>query len=233
MDEPDAFGLKLPIETVVWVESAIEYTPIEVDLDRAIDLALENRSDVRQQEITLEQSRLLLRQRQSEGRPDLQFNASYTLFGNSVLGDLGYDDSWGKHFNAAFDPDNQSPFTNITLELTVPIFDWGRNRSRVEQQISMINEQERRISETEADLRVDVINSVAAVEGAMQQLEILEENLQIARMVYDISQQQYERGEMDLDQLLNIQADWMNTGFVWRAWVPVWLLNASWTYRPQ
>ena len=28
------------------------------------------------------------------------------------------------------------------------------------------------------------------------------------------------------------QADWMNTGFVWRAWVPVWRLNAAWTYKP-
>jgi hypothetical protein len=28
------------------------------------------------------------------------------------------------------------------------------------------------------------------------------------------------------------QADWMNTGFIWRAWVPVWRLNAAWTYKP-
>lgn len=28
------------------------------------------------------------------------------------------------------------------------------------------------------------------------------------------------------------QAEWMNTGFIWRAWVPVWRLNAAWSHKP-
>ena len=29
-----------------------------------------------------------------------------------------------------------------------------------------------------------------------------------------------------------LQVEWMNTGFIWREWVPVWMLNNSWTYKP-
>lgn len=29
-----------------------------------------------------------------------------------------------------------------------------------------------------------------------------------------------------------LQADWLNSGFIWRAWVPVSLLNRAWTYKP-
>jgi len=47
---------------------------------------------------------------------------------------------------------------------------------------------------------------------------------QICRYVVNSSPISYMGGRF--------QANWMNTGFIWRAWVPVWLLNASWTYKP-
>lgn len=39
----------------------------------------------------------------------------------------------------------------------------------------------------------------------MRLMEILEENLQIARISYQISQQQYERGEINLNDLMQAQ----------------------------
>lgn len=201
----------LPLETAVWIDTSLEFVPIEIDMERAMELALNNRSDVRQQEIQLEQNNLTLRQNVSNGRPDLEFTASYSITGNSTLGALGYNDPWSKHLNAALDSDNTSPFTNISLTLQVPIFDWGRNASYVQRQLSIINEQERRIKEAEADLRVQVINRVRAVEGYMRRLEILEESLQVARTSYTISQQQYERGEIDLNTLFTAQGQLRNT----------------------
>ncbi len=195
----------LPLETSVWVESTLDYRPIEVDLERALELAMQNRSDVQRQEIQLEQDNLTLKQRISDGRPDLQFSASYSLTGNSTLGALGYNDPWSEHLSASMDPDNRSPFTNLSLTLQVPIFDGRRNASYVERQLSVIKERERQIGETMANLQVEVINRVRAVEGAMRLMDILEENLQIARTSYQISQQQFERGEIDLESLLRSQ----------------------------
>lgn len=195
----------IPLETVVWAESSLEYEPIEVDVDRALELAIQNRSDVKRQELQLEQDELTLKQRISAGRPDLELSASYTLTGNSTLSALGYSDPWSEHLSAALDADNRSPFTNISLTLSVPILDGGVNSSNVERQLTAIRQRERQIEETRADLQVTVINMVRAVEGAMRQMEILEENLQIARTSYQISQQRYERGEISLEALLQAQ----------------------------
>ncbi len=201
----------LPLETTVWVESTLEYRPIEVDVDRALELAMQNRSDVQRQRIQLEQDNLTLKQRISEGRLDLQFSASYSLTGNSTLGALDYDDPWSDHLSAALSADNRSPFTNISLTLQVPISDGGMNSAYVERQMSVISQRERDIEETRADLQVEVINRVRAVEGTMRLVEILEENLQIARTSYQISQQQFERGEIDLETLLRAQDQRRNT----------------------
>jgi len=204
-------AMGLPIETVVWVESSLEYEPIEVDVDLALERAMENRSDMRQEEIRLERNELTLQQTRSAGRPNLALNGSYALTGNSNLGGLGSGDSWGKHLNEALNADNRSPFTNIQMTLSVPIFDSGLNASRVQRQMAVIREQERRITEIEADLAVTVINTVRAMEGAMQQLVILGEQMQIAQTSYRISQQQYERGNITLTELLRAQDDWNNT----------------------
>jgi len=204
-------AMGLPIETVVWVESTLEYEPIEVDVDLALERARENRSDVHQEEIQLERNELTLKQTRSTGRPNLALNGSFALTGNSTLGGLGYTDSWGKHLTEALDADNRTPFTNIQMTLSVPIFDSGLNASRVQRQVAVIQEQERRIAEIEADLAVTVINTVRAVEGAMQQLVILGELMQIAQTSYRISQQQYGRGNITLTELLRAQDDWNTT----------------------
>ncbi len=204
-------AMGLPIETIVWVESTLEYEPIEVDVDLALERARENRSDVHQEEIQLERNELTLKQTRSTGRPNLALNGSFALTGNSTLGGLGYTDSWGKHLTEALDADNRTPFTNIQMTLSVPIFDSGLNASRVQRQVAVIQEQERRIAEIEADLAVTVINTVRAVEGAMQQLVILGELMQIAQTSYRISQQQYGRGNITLTELLRAQDDWNTT----------------------
>ena len=195
----------LPLATVAWVESALEFKPIVVDEERALELAMQQRSDMRRQEIQLEQDHLLLKQTVSAGRPDLQFSANYSLTGNSALSNLDYDDPWSEHLSAALDADNRSPFTNVSLTVRIPLFDGGLNDSNVERRLSIISERERQIEETRFDLQVEVINRVRAVEGAMRLMEILEENLQIARTSYQISQQQYERGEINLNDLMQAQ----------------------------
>ncbi|CAK8715756.1 hypothetical protein KKHLCK_04870 [Candidatus Electrothrix laxa] len=47
---------------------------------------------------------------------------------------------------------------------------------------------------------------------------------QVCRYVVNSSAIHYAGGRF--------QADWLDSGFIWRAWVPVSLLNSSWTYRP-
>jgi hypothetical protein len=56
----------------------------------------------------------------------------------------------------------------------------------------------------------------------MASVKIIED--QICRFVVHSGPASYMGGRF--------QADWMNTGFIWRAWVPVWRLNAAWTYKP-
>jgi outer membrane protein TolC len=192
----------LPLETEVWVEASLEFRPVVVDLDRALQLAFDRRSDVRQSQINLETMDLSLRRTLSSGRPNLQLNVGYDLTGNSSLALKGPDDSWSEHLSSSLDPDNREPNTNISLTLSMPLFDWGENASRVQQQLSRIRVSERQLDEVQQDLRRDVINAVQDVDSAQRRVQIQQQNVTVAEMSYSISQQRYERGEITLTDLL-------------------------------
>jgi len=201
----------LMLESKVWVVASEEYSPIEVDVERALELAFANRAELRLQEISIEQSEMNLRRTVSQGRPNLQVNFGYDLTGSSTLGGLGYDDPWSDHISEAFNPDNRSPNTNVSLTLRVPIFDWGRNESAVQRQMAGLTVQKRRIDEVEQDLKRDVINRVRSVESAMRRMEIQTANSAVAERSFEISQMRYERGETTIVELLNDQEQFNST----------------------
>jgi outer membrane protein len=200
----------LPLETRIWVDASLDFRPITVDQVRALELAFANRSEVRSAQISLEQSEMSLQSTISNGRPNLQMSLGYDLRGNSTLGGLGPDDPWGDHLTAGLDPDNRSPNTNISLTLSIPLFDWGRNAANVQRQISQMRVQERQIEEAAENLRRDVINRVNAVSSAMRRLDVLQKSVTVAEASYTISQKRSERGEITLTDLLNAQNE-LNT----------------------
>ncbi len=194
----------LTLDDQVWAEARLDYQPVEVDLERALELAFANRSDLRRAEIDLEQTRLEVRRTVSDGRPDLQLNVGYDITGNSSLSAIPTDD-WGKHFKEALDPDNRSPNTNVSLTLNIPLFDWGRNASLVQRRLSEARVLERQIDETREDLRQRVTDRVRAVESAMRRLVIQQQNVQVALTSYDFTQKRYARGEITVTELATAQ----------------------------
>ncbi len=204
-------AMGLPLETEIWVDASEEYRPIEVDMDRALELAFQNRADIRLQEISIEQSEMSLAQTRSRGRPDLQINAGYDITGTSTLSDLGIDDSWRDHLTEAFNGDNSNNNTNVSLTLSIPIFDWGRNRLSVERSMVSLATAQRRMTETEENLKRDVINRVRSVEAAKRSMEIQVQNQVISERTYEIDRTRFDRGEITITDLLRSQTQYNNT----------------------
>ncbi len=194
----------LPLDEKVWAEASIEFKAIEVDLDRALELAFQNRSDLRRANIEREQLQLSLRQTVSQGRPDLQLNVGYDVTGNSSLSASPAED-WQTHIQEALNSDNRSPNTNVTLTLQVPLFDWGRNASLVERLASQIQVLDRRIEEVRQDLVRTITDRVRAVESAMRRLQIQEKNVLVAETSYSFTQRRFDRGEITFTELAQAQ----------------------------
>lgn len=194
----------MSLDMRIWAEASLEYEPIEVDLDRALELAFDNRSDLRRADIQREQLQLELRRTVSQGRPDLQLNVGYDVTGNSSL-TATPDQDWQVHLEESLNSENRSPNTNVTLTLQIPLFDWGRNASLVERLASQIRVLDRGLEEVRQDLIRTVTDRVRAVESAMRRLSIQESNVQLAETSYGFTQRRFDRGEITFTELAQAQ----------------------------
>jgi outer membrane protein len=202
----------LPLEELTWVETP-DNRPIRVDGERALALARENRSDVRQTGIELEQTRLRLQEIVSRGRPDLQLNVGFDYTGISTLppNNYNFSSSWAKHLAGGFDPANLRPNTNVSLTLRVPILDGRENEAEVLRGQSEIRVLERQTEETARTLEQVVRERVAAVEASRQRLQIQGQNRTLARSAYEVSRDRYRQGEASLTDLLLAQQRYRET----------------------
>jgi len=203
--------LGLPLQERIWVEEPRTLSPPRVGSEEALDRALANRSDVRQAEIELEQTRLRLDETVSRGRPDLEFNLSYDYTGNSTLEDYGVETSWSRHLSAGLDPANMGPNSNVNLLLKVPLFDSGQNRADVLRRRSEVQVLEREVQERRTDLEQEVLVGVEALRAATQRLSVQERTRELARQGYEVTRELFEEGEADLSDLLLAQQRYVET----------------------
>ena len=101
--------------------------------------------------------------------------------------------------------------TNITVSLNVPLFDYRTNQSRVQRLISERAVLEREVNEVQDDLHRDVIERVNEVSSAMQRMEMQSGNRVLARTAFEVSQELFEKGELDHTELLSVQGRYLET----------------------
>lgn len=192
-------GLPLQTRVAVAVDTALHV--VEVDAERAVALARQNRSERRRAEIDVERTRLELDRIDSLGRPSLALSVSYELAGISTktAGPLA---SWSDHLTAAFDPESLFPFSNVELALRVPLFDRGRHSSAVQRQRAKVKVAERRAEEVEEILEKTVRGLVGLIHSAGRRAGVHSRNRLLAREYYAISRTLFEEGEITSTELL-------------------------------
>ena len=192
-------GLKL--SDGIGVLTDFEIKLIEIDLDNAIEIALEKQMEIRQAEINIELSEYSIKEVKSNGRIQGQLSASYDLTGVS-------NSSWEATFDDLRDrPHNRS----VVLSLSVPLWDGGVNRANVISAETTLKEQQLSLDETKKDIILEVRNIVGRIQETENRLQVLEKNQELAQRSFDISSQRFNLGditsqELALDRNRQIQA---------------------------
>ncbi|MFC1500432.1 TolC family protein [Candidatus Zixiibacteriota bacterium] len=203
--------LGLPLSERVWANASDQFIPLEVNPDLAVERALQNRSDMRRATIEVEKVDLDIEKVTARSRPDLQLNLGYDLSGNSTIPGYNKTSDWSTHLSAGMATDNFRSNTNISISLNVPVFDSRTNQTRVQRLISERTVLEREIEEVQDDLHRDVIEQVNEVSSSMQRMEMQSGNRDLARTAFEVSQELFEKGEIDYTELLSVQNRYFQT----------------------
>lgn len=185
----DSFKLQigLPIEDSVQANTAVSYRPITVALEKALAEALQRRTELRSDEISVQLSELSVRETDAASEVRGELFLSYGIFNRR------------EKFQDAF-----QDFSNdrrATFELTMPLWDWGKNGAEVQAAQASL-ESNRLTKQNRVDqIKQEIRDAVRSLQSSQQRLEISRRSEELAEKSYKISLLKFENGDLSSQDL--------------------------------
>ncbi|MBL7858734.1 MAG: TolC family protein [Cyclobacteriaceae bacterium] len=176
LKDGDEFQLVLPV-----------YIPqFDVTVDEALALAKQNRAAF----IAFERRRIEAAREVAEARGQrfqTNLSAAYGLNNNG----LAFSDVY-------VDPEELQQF-NLTL--SIPVLDWGRNKSRMQTAIANKKLNDYVIAQDEVTFEQEIMTQVRRFEMLRLQIEITKKSDEVASERYNVAQNRYLIGKIDITNL--------------------------------
>jgi len=184
--------LGMDITEEVTVAAEITQTPVNIDLEKALEHGLKNRLELRQRDIDL----------------NLNINnvtraaATNEFLGNISLqyGLIGADET----LNKVFDQPTNNQRVSLTFE--VPIYDWGEQQSRIKAAEASVEQSKLNSSEQQKLILIGIRRAYRNLQNQSLQIELAKRNVESAQLTYDINLERYKNGDltsMDLNLFQN------------------------------
>ena len=89
----------------------------------------------------------------------------------------------------------------VALNISIPLFDWGENRSLVRAAESGLEMSRHRFDQEKINIEREIRNTVKQLNSSLKRLQLLEQNVLIAEKSFDISRQRFSNGDIDSQSL--------------------------------
>jgi outer membrane protein TolC len=178
----------------ITVTADISHQPIEIDLQKALETGLKYRMELRQREMDIDREKynLIVASATNEFRGDISI--SYGITGtNSKLKQI-------------YESENQTKNQRVSLELNVPIWDWGQKKSMIKASEASLKNSELSLENEKNDIIIEIRSAFRNLKNLVNQIEIAEQNVRNALLTYDINLERYKNGDltsMDLNLFQN------------------------------
>lgn len=173
-------GLSLyeEIEVVTDIRKKI----VPVDLQKAVSHALENRMELRQMDINIQNALHEVIRAGAEN----EFNASVDL----SLGLTGVNPVFKDIYDAP-DVDRQ-----VSISLNIPIFDWGQRKHRLAASRTRVEAERLSASEERKQIEYEIRQAYRSLLNQETQIEIAEINIKNALLTFEINLERYKNGDL-------------------------------------
>jgi outer membrane protein len=201
--------LGLDLDDSISLSSELDYDIVIIDPDKAVELALKNRLEVREQEIQIELQKLGIKQQKSNSMIQGSVNAYFEKAGIDQQSDIGFVSSIKKSYHNLVDRDASY---GVGFTIRIPILDWGENKAMVRAAESRLKQFTYRKEEVEREIEREVKNLIASINSNLKRLQLLEKNVLVAEKSFEITRQRYSDGDID-SQNLALERNRLNNAY--------------------
>jgi len=190
----------IELNAIVTLKSEMtDYHIVNVNADKAVEMAIMNRLEIRDREIQIELQQIQINRQKAAGLPQASLDAWWEKIGVS---NLDMSNTYPTSFSSTWNDFGVRPSNyRVGLTLNIPIIDWGRNRSLV--RAAEARQQQNYLSkeDEERGIEVEVRNLVNNLQTTLSRLKLLERNVSVAERSYTITLQRFTDGDIDSQAL--------------------------------
>jgi len=213
--------LGINLKDSIVVKSDLKYNTVLIEVEKAVDLALKNRLELKENEIQIELQKMEIKRRKAAGMINGDINLNYDFIGAdksnlSIPLESAFGNTW-QNLQA-----RQGNF-GVRFTLNIPIIDWGENRARVHAAQAVLSQNEYQMEGDKISIERDIRTTVERLHSSLKRLQMLEKNVLVAEKSFDISRQRYANGDID-SQAIALERERLNNAYVSR-------LDAYITYK--
>lgn len=176
----------------IQIKTDIEYTPVLVDLDKAIENGLSQRLEISQRKIDLNNAEFDLIQTSATNEFRGDVDLSVGIMGNN------------ENFANVYEKPTRSPQVGVTF--SIPVFDWGERKARIRAAEIAVESRELDLKTLEDDILINIRQVFRNLQNLNSQIKIAEQNEKNAQLTYDINLERYRNGDLtsiDLERYQN------------------------------
>jgi outer membrane protein TolC len=167
---------------------------VSVNISFAIDQGLNNRMELRQRKIDIENSQFDLIQTKAMNEFKGNLSLSLGLFGDN------------EKFQNVYDKQSRTDNEVVSLSLEIPLWDWGRRKSMIKASEATIATSQIALDEEKNNIIIDIRKVYRNLLNLSNQIEIARQNVVNAQLTYDLNLERYKNGDltgMDLNLFQN------------------------------
>ena len=185
----DAFKQTIGLDLNDEIEIATDliFTPVEIDLNKALKEGMENRIDIQRNKINEELIRMWM--------TDID---SWSEFKGEITATYGLNKA-DERFRSAFE--NFDKTRSMVVKFTIPLWDWGKNRAEVERVETVMRKHHAWMEQNLKNIKVQIINSISETTESIDRLKVLEKNQALAIKTYELTRSKYAANLVDSETL--------------------------------
>ncbi len=195
------------------IKNTLDYNPVNVEVEKAVSLALENRLEIKENEIQIELQQMEIKRRKAEGMINGIVQVNYNFIGVntnnlSIPLQSSINNTWQNLM------DRPGSF-GVGLTLNIPIIDWGENKARVRSAQAILKQNQYQRDAEIVSIERDIRTTVDRLQSSLRRLQLLEKNVAVAEKSFEISRQRYANGDID-SQAMALERERLNSAYISR-----------------
>ncbi len=190
----------VPLDIGVRLVDDLDLKLVEIDPQQAVELALQNRSELAEKQIDIEERKITIRQVDARVAIKGSLKGYYDFSGYSDP-DLEWGTATGDLFSSSWDELRQTPNRGVTIELQVPIWDWGRNDAEVEAAKAQLRQDELTLEDLKGSIETEVRDVVRRTRESWSRVQMLAQSSEVSQRSFDISLQRFANGDITSTEL--------------------------------